>query len=1235
DSNQQQQQQHNNDQSVVGRVESSRSCHWKDELKDIQAARVEREVAKLQRTINETQRRWEESYARHSRPSAAGGCVLSDGPPTDFLHNTRADGCRALTQRDLWRTVSVDTLPVTSSKSHSRLHPHTSLRPLSRHTSADNLRHPLKLSNDLQQHLAGSYGSLLQHLAGINTRSGVGEEDSDGGLTGHTPLQDVPPPALPSVRKLASKFDPFRVNDLDKNVRNSMVFGDVARSRSSFTNNLDKLTEKAYVAKETHSHSDDSDDESSIFDGSVSLPPTPGSLQQSLSVSSLVDTDSCYSYDPHDQTNTTTDRRNDKTIFGVSLRRAGHSSPVHIYPRKRDSGSLDDGHQRPSRSNRRHVISSAGSLEVLPSDGSQHDAPKTLRQSTIIKVRHHSSHAYASLPPLSPRHSSNMKKYHSSHDLSSAHQTGNTHTTSASVNTTKHLPPNSKGQKSGPNISIVGGPAFIPKRRMSDFIGAYRGQKSIAPCMKRIEGRQDKVSSGQGALLPSPQAQDKPFVDSQVVQERVPYGNLRSEESSVVRVDTNSKLPKEAKQSVQNGNKGPVRVSELTTTVNNNSLEYGKEVKDEVAKTVIVTVESVPNYVKDTVTQTDVTDGRSSDDEGSSSSSNSEESESAQSPEITTTIKPTVTPNLVNDPFHVKLNTEVVSAFKTKMTEEHPSSDSGTEIPRAKPSPVEVQEDVVKRRDAVPSLSKHKSISHLLKDYSRINSLEEKKPPVQVVKVSDSDYSDSEIPSAKTVDTEEQAEVKSGVPIKKKRKSIGDLLKEYSNISSLDEKKLPVPVKMESEAELNKTVIAVNKPQPPPKEHIKPNISSASTTKGRVMTRRLSQGTAATHNNRTSTTTTPETRVKSLTHSYIAPSNSVGKKEASPVNKVTHSEVFTKSLSHNYITQDNTTTTRAQKMKASSQNGEVMVKNLSHTYISHDGQNVENDAVKSTTTIITVSSKPHQPQSKVDDATFHASTIYIADGSGEEGKYATQINVGSTVSSPTRHDANVTVTNINSHDPTQEKAVMSSRRDPIQEKEEFIATHGKITYEQSTDEPQGPHVTVVTVTDGKGNKSKCSSQSSSDDSTNDGVSNTDHKTIKEIILQESRTGKHTNKNITTKRANLTKASIPVNSPFSLLRNQTGNVQLSTTKTPIGPRDSYDEGVDLSDRDSSQSPLSANSGSSTDVGGQTHHNIRARVECDTNPSVHDPQGSGDLVRYIYSLLPNSHCGYLIKYLLSNS
>lgn len=50
-----------------------------------QAARVEREVAKLQRTINETQRRWEESYARHSRP---GGCVLSDDSP-DFVRNPR------------------------------------------------------------------------------------------------------------------------------------------------------------------------------------------------------------------------------------------------------------------------------------------------------------------------------------------------------------------------------------------------------------------------------------------------------------------------------------------------------------------------------------------------------------------------------------------------------------------------------------------------------------------------------------------------------------------------------------------------------------------------------------------------------------------------------------------------------------------------------------------------------------------------------------------------------------------------------------------------------------------------------------------------------------------------------------------------------------------------------------------------------------------------------------------
>ncbi|KAG0729462.1 hypothetical protein GWK47_030286 [Chionoecetes opilio] len=76
---------------VVG---SCRAADWKDELKDIQAARVEQEVARLQRTIEETQRRWE-TYARHG--PGRGATTLSDGS-TEHLHQACRGGSSRVTQ---------------------------------------------------------------------------------------------------------------------------------------------------------------------------------------------------------------------------------------------------------------------------------------------------------------------------------------------------------------------------------------------------------------------------------------------------------------------------------------------------------------------------------------------------------------------------------------------------------------------------------------------------------------------------------------------------------------------------------------------------------------------------------------------------------------------------------------------------------------------------------------------------------------------------------------------------------------------------------------------------------------------------------------------------------------------------------------------------------------------------------------------------------------------------------
>ncbi|ROT74069.1 hypothetical protein C7M84_007447 [Penaeus vannamei] len=306
-----------------GAIRASRRTDWKDELRDIQAARVEREVARFQRTIDETQRRWEENYAR-AAPRSAPATGHSDSS-TEGLHNrdplaappgwlphspalARLDDPQRTTaslalvlapfsaylvppRHDLWRTVSVDTL---GEPARDR----TTLQPLLRHTSVDNLRPSTKVSNlsplgpnprqnsmntvsslsniNLSNNCGGSkaapsYQPQPAHGQSVESMSGYsdGESHGDGNDSDVSTSTPDKVPVLPSVRKLASKFDVAsreRVNDLDKHGKDgSLAFNgkkNIFIEKSSptdppyirnLTNNLNKRTEKTYNVKEVHS----------------------------------------------------------------------------------------------------------------------------------------------------------------------------------------------------------------------------------------------------------------------------------------------------------------------------------------------------------------------------------------------------------------------------------------------------------------------------------------------------------------------------------------------------------------------------------------------------------------------------------------------------------------------------------------------------------------------------------------------------------------------------------------------------------------------------------------------------------------------------------------------------------------------------------------------------------------------------------------------------------------------
>ncbi|KAK7068821.1 hypothetical protein SK128_014902, partial [Halocaridina rubra] len=520
-------------------VETSRPSDWKDELKNIQAARVEREVAKLQQTINETQRRWEADYARHV---PRGPTNIQSDSSAEVLHNPRRSAYLVPPRHDLWRTVSVDTI---SSTPKERL-----LGPLQRHTSVDNIRQTkvsnlrtLGLAN--QNHMSSintvssissinlnnkmsAYNQTSQTRKSVESMSGYsdGESHGDGNESDVSSRTQDELSLLPSVKKLASKFDlasQESVNNLDKHVTDGMhtfygkknitlmdklPSGDLQHSRN-FTNNLNKRNEKPYTVKEVRSsandstvsishtlHTSDHDNHNSELDDyefddsatvtSISLPPTPHSLSGRLSqsVSSIADSDLYLSENRNSQTCSSSDEAGNKTIFGVTLRKVTIGSRRPNY-RHSSYGSSSDTRDSSLLSNGRN--SQFSSNEYLA------DSDKGFPERSLdtnfghLRLQNKNKPMYQSLTNIHLGDSTNLvrqSQFSSTLDLTPRNENS------------------AYNKKSMPDLSEQNIPSFTfshkgRKPTMSSFLNSYRKQLSIKDINKIEENCEEELEKNQ------------------------------------------------------------------------------------------------------------------------------------------------------------------------------------------------------------------------------------------------------------------------------------------------------------------------------------------------------------------------------------------------------------------------------------------------------------------------------------------------------------------------------------------------------------------------------------------------------------------------------------------------------------------------------------------------------------------------------------------------------------------
>ncbi|XP_069180550.1 uncharacterized protein [Procambarus clarkii] len=1208
-------------------VESSHPSDWKNELRDIQAARVEREVARFQRTIDETQRRWEENYARHI-PRSVHANAQSDSS-TEVLHNPRVDVYLVPRRHDLWRTVSEDTIAA-----QPRERPF--LQPFLRHTSADNLQPMAKVSNlhnleSAPQHSSRSMNSMSSMSnVNINSLTGLGKRGnylhhskfgrsvesvstySDGESHGEGMESDVSTrtlddvPALPSVRKLASKFDlasQERVNDLDKRGRDKSLSsygnknilaekwspGDQVHRRN-LTNNLNKQTEKPYVVKEvrslpsgedshpaTETDMFNSDVDSTEFDDeatvtSVSLPPTPGSLsdKRSLSTPSLIDTDSCFSVDSRDSNMTASyNQFSDRTIFGVTLRRTSINSSDSYSSRKQTSlssfSSAEElqgaGFEQVSHKSRHSWSTSKGHLEtkVIQYDNDP-DAPKMLRQSSVTKTHHGSMFDLSYKESDKLRH---QKQFHSSLDLSSVSKSAEvkTRVELAQVNTRDAKNPTKiqgmNKQVGMPNVSILSGSAFAPKgkRTMSDFLNSYTGHKSLLD-LKRIEEKTEDDTDGRRSRDARKQQRysDHPkdsFNKKDTFKISKCEGSLQSTDrvavGSMGQQDNNGDRVRHKQTninipSVNNLSPQPLLCTDLENAENIEQTSRNDQIAIPVSFSPVVVDDSETKKLSDDPSDKISHISDITDDDSSSHTSDG-------------TNTGTLTNFTEDDQFMIELNEASVSAFQCQVTKDIPApTESNDKLPSVSNSPI------------------------------MLNKGSEKKPIISTTSVNSL----------------------------QKHRSIGDLLREYTNISSLDEKSAFSKTTISSNVatESNKTIITISDNEMNLQTQAPKVVKSIASAHNAV----VCPTTASAHNVAVSPTTVS-------VHNIAVSSTKANAHNVAG---------FPIKLSTD-LNKGNMNVKSYNREEATGDLGD-QIQTLKNKYPEENCPNTTNEC-----TVITLSGE-EAPLSDPAIAVYHASIVYVGDNVKESHIEDSALSSASGKTSSVSEDVNGSVSVLSthtklppsednvdsitiSHSRTEKKPVPQSPQSAYLGKSsvnvdtiissslaEVQDNDVHINIKKDDLSTTGSHVTIISVSKAADSFSPSQKSnvisSSAENSSDDEILFDDPVALTRLIVHNSRVG-NSNKFKPRKKLDIRNASVPVNSPFSPIRSKSNIGKLEFERgitedsqpNKLGLRDSYDEGVhsQLSDMEMTPSTTStkSKSTSSLDIACEGHEPM---VEC---------------------------------------
>nr|XP_027209895.1 uncharacterized protein LOC113803329 isoform X2 [Penaeus vannamei] len=1290
-----------------GAIRASRRTDWKDELRDIQAARVEREVARFQRTIDETQRRWEENYAR-AAPRSAPATGHSDSS-TEGLHNPRPAAYLVPPRHDLWRTVSVDTL---GEPARDR----TTLQPLLRHTSVDNLRPSTKVSNlsplgpnprqnsmntvsslsniNLSNNCGGSkaapsYQPQPAHGQSVESMSGYsdGESHGDGNDSDVSTSTPDKVPVLPSVRKLASKFDVAsreRVNDLDKHGKDgSLAFNgkkNIFIEKSSptdppyirnLTNNLNKRTEKTYNVKEVRSLPNRSntthdpqpasdtdtyftDHDDSEFDDqatvtSVSLPPTPHSLNGGLSysTSSLLDSDSCYSLDSRDQNQASPGEEAAKTIFGVTLRKVSSSSGSRSSVSSNSLRTNDESTWHNSHYDRQNSYSSSVDLHhertPISETDSDSDAPNALRQVTIIKIDDKTKHEYQSMTDLSlkyPKEHDNQRRYSSTLNLASESEFAGANqpvrkTSLQALPPLQPLSANSR-QKSMPNLAAMPSIAFAPKgrkRSMRDFLKSYQRQTSLSEINRIEEKVEEEWNNQRNGHVPLQRMTSAPAWNHNSFHEEQNLSQSRDiqpVQEAVAKHETSSPVLETEQTQRTNDIESPPPVAcqnSLPPTNHSSKIEY-------------------PSYEEE-IGQGVKNVQHESDDESSMSDS----TVTSDTPEQDDTKKaPMKRAKSVSD--LLKLYTDMeTKAGRPPSRISKKELFGSQDLLRKKTIQQSHEEELIQRefvqsREQVrgkmtqgTSLEEKFSPNAFLEDQRVENSVEyvgtapdlsKTYMQEQVQSEPNQDTSTNEVPSPRVVlddgkvkdfleyieggsytstpdsakepnTTEGTTEMDTHKKPLVKAKSISDLLKLYSDKQSNgEETPLRQPTE-DSKVKANKTIITLSDNEQYPK------IQS---TSAKVIS--VEEPVSVHRSRGLENIPLKPSVISSKASSYDQPDSKTPKLQhdlrRSPKTNAKNTGTITSGSvpSEKPVLSQNT-----KPFGKTSRSNEKMNDNVTNK--DRNGNSIYEG--EDNRTVISVSdNSPH--------SLFHASIINI---DSEDSGY-------SPVKYPSYNDAH--------HYPpledentgkgyysTSNPEVKYSQVIPIEMDNRSSQNRPKMISEDTNDYPvqvieaesKGPHVTVISLTEAPSSVPPPvlpPAPPSSDESSEEEAM-CDPRSLTKMIVHGSRCGSSTNRRPGQRKKSITAASVPLNSPFSPVRRKAslspdGTVISPTAvttsptftdapllKTKLGPQYSFDEGVDLtlSDADLAQSAVSTESKSTSSVDTIGKDSPEPRVLCD--------------------------------------